>query len=344
MQRLLANLKSLEGKPYGTIRKIMGTYDFGYFRLKFLRIQGSPGAHPASIAEVTTSGKKIGFPESYFSDPRSRKGLEEFLIRRFHDGISRFAKQNRGADGSGSFHTVELSQIMVDRDAIEIDEQKIALRFIVSLPSRPFEGMKFDGKEAVVMFEEEMPAICDHTFLFENYDKKSINELNAFVSVLEDRWYIERKMKEEGWICFIPEEAILPRKSGVDDRPMEGETVIPFQSPASMKVSIPLKEGMIEGMAIKEGVTVITGGGFHGKSTLLHVIAEGIYPHVPGDGRERVVTREDAMTIKSEEGRSVRKVDISAFIKDLPAKKARGNSLPTTPVEAPLKPGILSKR
>ena len=71
-------------------------------------------------------------------------------------------------------------------------------------------------------------------------------------------------------------------------------------------------------MAIKEGITIITGGGFHGKSTLLKVIAAGVYPHIPGDGRERIVTRKDAVTVKSEEGRSVRQVNINSFIKDLP--------------------------
>ena len=128
-------------------------------------------------------------------------------------------------------------------------------------------------------------------------------------------------MSKNGWVSFIPNGSILPRKSGIDERPMDNDNVIPFQAPESMAVEIALNNKKIIGMPVKEGITVITGGGFHGKSTLLQVITEGVYAHIPGDGRERIVTREDAVMIKSEEGRSVRKVDIRSFIKDLPGGK-----------------------
>ncbi len=126
-------------------------------------------------------------------------------------------------------------------------------------------------------------------------------------------------MRQHDLVAFIANDAKLPRHSGVDDRPAMDESVKTFQSPASLQTTIPLSDGRnITGMGIKEGITCITGGGYHGKSTLMQAILAGVYAHIPGDGREYVVTREDAFFIRAEEGRSIRNVDISLFIGDLP--------------------------
>jgi len=126
-------------------------------------------------------------------------------------------------------------------------------------------------------------------------------------------------MQQQALVAFIANDAAMPRHSGVDDRPSLSELVKTFQSPASLQITIPLSNGRsITGMGIKEGITCITGGGYHGKSTLMQAILAGVYAHIPGDGREYVVTREDAFFIRAEEGRSIRNVDISPFIGDLP--------------------------
>ncbi len=83
--------------------------------------------------------------------------------------------------------------------------------------------------------------------------------------------------------------------------------------------------GSVSGMGIPEGVTLVAGGGFHGKSTLLSALAWGVYDHVPGDGRELVVTRSDAAKIRAEDGRSVAGVDISAMIGNLPGGRSTKN-------------------
>ncbi len=71
-------------------------------------------------------------------------------------------------------------------------------------------------------------------------------------------------------------------------------------------------------MGISRGVTLVVGGGFHGKSTLLEAISRGIYTHIPGDGRECVATDPDAVKVSAEDGRRIERVDISSFISDLP--------------------------
>jgi predicted ABC-class ATPase len=119
-------------------------------------------------------------------------------------------------------------------------------------------------------------------------------------------------------VVFVPNGAILPRASGASDKPL-GSNVIPFQSPPSLEKTYNLpNKGPITGMSIPSGVTTIVGGGFHGKSTLLQAISLGIYNHIPGDGREYLVTNPTAVGVRSEDGRSVTGVDISAFISNLP--------------------------
>lgn len=89
-------------------------------------------------------------------------------------------------------------------------------------------------------------------------------------------------------------------------------------------------------MGIPEGVTLIVGGGFHGKSTLLQALERGVYHHIAGDGREMVITRQDAVKVRAEDGRNIEKVNISAFINNLPAKKKIRHSSPRTMLVAVL--------
>ena len=112
---------------------------------------------------------------------------------------------------------------------------------------------------------------------------------------------------------------LLPRRSGVDDRPLEGGGVVPFRSPESLRVVLQAPNaGSVPGMGVPVGVTLVVGGGFHGKSTLLRALEAGVYNHRPGDGRERVVSDPDTVKVRAEDGRAVAGVDISAFIDGLP--------------------------
>jgi predicted ABC-class ATPase len=129
---------------------------------------------------------------------------------------------------------------------------------------------------------------------------------------------LREQLKGRGLVAFVSDGSILPRESGISDRPMRDE-VVPFQSPESLRVELKRANGEpVTGMGIPEGVTVIVGGGFHGKSTLLEALSRGVYNHVPGDGREFVVTRDDAVKIRAEDGRSVVGNDLRAFISRLP--------------------------
>lgn len=319
MNRLNQSIQALADRPFHHAQALKGDYDFPCFSFRLIRVQRSPGAHPASIASVTLSRHDSAIPEAFLQAEDGKRAVADFLIRRFRQGIDKFARQNRGKEGSGSFHTIELSQKMLERDSVLIDEAAIELRFMISLPAKGPGGGVFDAEQAWIMMNQELPAIVDATFFYERYDEQTRARLKQFVDVLTARTAIGRFMRRHRLVAFIADGARLPRRSGIDDRPASDGAVTAFQSPDSLQVEIPLPDGRrLTGMGIREGITCITGGGYHGKSTLMQAILAGVYAHVPGDGREFVVTREDAFLIRAEDGRSVRDVDISPFIGDLP--------------------------
>lgn len=319
MDRLQPLLASIADQPFQSIRELRGSYHFPRFELSFVKMQGSPGANPASIASVKIALSDSKIPDEFLRTAGCRLAVADFLIRRFRDGITRFAQQNRGRDGSGSFSTIALSQKMLHRDSVLFEDDAIYLRFIISLPAKGAGGGIFDAEQAWIMLFQELTAIVDECFFYQHYDQQTRLLLERFVDVQKTRNQVIQFMRRHKLVAFIANDAKLPRHSGVDDRPSPGESVKPFQSPASLQIKIPLSDGRsITGMGIKEGITCITGGGYHGKSTLMQAILAGVYAHIPGDGREYVVTREDAFFIRAEEGRSIRNVDISPFISDLP--------------------------
>ncbi|HEY8158220.1 MAG TPA: ABC-ATPase domain-containing protein [Methylobacter sp.] len=319
MHQLHNLLASIANQPFHTIQKLRGSYHFPRFELSFLKMQGSPGANPASIASIKIALQDSKIPEEFFKTAECKLAVADFLIRRFRYSIDEFAQQNRGKDGSGSFSTIALSQKMLSRDSVLFDDEAIYLRFVISLPAKGEGGGVFDAEQAWIMFNQELTAIVDATFFYQHYEEQTRTLLQQFVDVQKIRAEIVQFMRQHELVAFIANDARLPRHSGVDDRPSMSELVKTFQSPASLQLKIPLADGRsIAGMGIKEGITCITGGGYHGKSTLMQTILAGVYAHIPGDGREYVVTREDAFFIRAEEGRSIRNVDISPFIRDLP--------------------------
>lgn len=131
---------------------------------------------------------------------------------------------------------------------------------------------------------------------------------------------IREELKKRNLVAFIANGSVLPRESGVSKRPMKDAVV--FQSPKSMEVTLTLPfYGEIKGMGIAKGITLIVGGGYHGKSTLLEALELGVYNHIKGDGREYVITDDTAFKIRAEDGRSIKDVDISMFINGLPNGK-----------------------
>ncbi len=305
-------LYRINGRGYKAYKEIRGEYKFQNFKLMIDHVQGDPFASPSRV-RVTVPQMIARIPEKYFSSKSREIALRDFLTRQFALAIKRHNRDKRGSGKSGLIEIDTPKQEILERTSLFINKEEVEARFFVGLPAF---GRRIAGEIAIELLIERVPRIVTDSLVFKNLNEP---ELKKHVETAENADFIRKKLKELKLVAFIANNSILPRSSGIDPKPLKSGTVIPFKSPDSMLVTIELPNGgSVSGMGIREGITLIVGGGFHGKSTLLNAIELGIYNHIPGDGREYVITREDAVKIRAEDGRRIEKVDISPFINNLP--------------------------
>jgi len=312
MECLKRKLKRIDGKGYKSYKELEGIYNFGFFTLIVDHVQSDPFAPPSKL-RIKISNNVSKFPLSTFSTRPREVGLRDFLTRTFRNQTEIYSKRIKATGKSGIIEIVNPGQEILERNSVVLKNGIIEVRFSVGLPSY---GRKVAGKLAEDIFFTFIPEIVKNSLLYENIDEK---KLYIHIETNEDADFLREKLSSLGLISFIADGSVLPRKSGVDDRPLREGNVVPFKSPESLKLKINLPNyGEIEGMGIRKGITLIAGGGYHGKSTLLNAIQYGIYNHIPGDGREFVVSNINCVKIRAEDGRRIEKVDISPFINYLP--------------------------
>lgn len=310
-----STLKRIEGKGYKAYKDIQGSYDLKDFELYIDYVQGDPFASPTRL-RVRVPQKRAGFPQSLFSSRVRRTALEDYLTREFAGAIHRVAKRSRGTGKSGLIFIDPCSQEILERTSMVVTPDYVEARISMGLPAQ---GRRVLAREAADMFFKELPLLVREALLYEDLDSEKIR---AHGEGNEDQEFLRGELQKRGLVSFVGNDSILPRKSGVSDLPMDREEAVPFTSPRDLEVEVDLPNaGKVKGMGIPSGITLIVGGGYHGKSTLLRAVERGVYNHVPGDGRERVVTLEEAVKIRAEDGRKVEKVNISPFINNLPFHK-----------------------
>ncbi len=311
-QDLKRTLQRIDGKGYKAYKDTESSYDCREYVLIIDRVQGDPFAAPSRV-RVRVSQKLAGFPKDSYESKSREIALRDFLTRRFADAAKRFCKGNRGTGAGGLIAIDRPGQEIQERTSVFVSDEYVEARFVMGLPAF---GRSVAGQHAEAMFLEELPRIIKASLFARSLDQ---NALYEHVKVAEDADFLRNKLGEMGLVAFVADGAILPRASGVDQRPLSKGKVIPFESPDSMRVEIELpNQGTVTGMGIREGVTLVVGGGYHGKSTLLSALELGVYNHLPGDGRELVIANPDTMKIRAEDGRRIEKVDISSFIANLP--------------------------
>jgi predicted ABC-class ATPase len=316
LQRLQATLDRIDRKGYGAYKDLSGSYDLGGFTLFIDRVQRDPFA-PPSLIRVRT--KENTFDPGLFENGVRRVAFEDFLTRAVDAAIRGVVRGNRGSGGSGRVEIQRPSQVVVSRSSIVVSSRYVEARMAVGLPAR---GRTVDARAAWTVLLEELPEVVRRSLVPGGVD---VDRARLQVETVEDADDLRRRLPELGLVAFVADGAILPRESGASDRPLR-EGAVPFESPEELRVRVELpNRGEIVGMGIAEGVTLVAGGGFHGKSTLLSALSWGVYDHVAGDGREYVVARADAVKIRAEDGRSVAGVDISAMIRELPGGRSTQN-------------------
>jgi len=314
-------LLELDGKSYKAYRSIRGQYQFSNFVLIIDHIQGDPFAAPSrlrvQVPQRSPQGDPIaGFPPDTFHTLSRTIALRDYLARQFAQAAHTLTGQSRsGKSGSGKSGLVAIAtpgQQVLDRSSVWVTQHQVEARFTVGLPAQ---GRRILGRQAAELLGDDISCIVRIALLYASLDS---DELYRHLETVEDTDWLRQQLSARGLVSFIPDGAILPRQSGISDLPLRANP-IPFRSPASLRVRFQRpNHGEIVGMGIPQGIALIVGGGYHGKSTLLRAIALGVYSHIPGDGREWVVTDPTAVKIRAEDGRSIRGVDISPFINHLP--------------------------
>ena len=313
MEKLRTLLQHIDNRGYKAYKQLQGAYNFNLFQLTIDHVQGDPFALPSRIS-IQLSADQHGIPPEYWDNRIRQTALEDFLGRAIAAAIKKYVKGGRGTGRSGEMEIAVSGQQVLRRNAVLMDNNQLEARLLFALPGS---GRSVLAEEAATMFFAELPQIVKTSMI---WVQKSVVEMQQHIEQIEDQESLRDQLPQLGAVAFIADGSLLPRRSGIDDRPLIGG--IPFKSPPELKCSVTLPhQGLIYGMAIPQGVTLIVGGGFHGKSTLLQAIERGIYNHIPGDGRELVATTATAVKIRAEDHRAINQVDISPFIATLPGNR-----------------------
>lgn len=310
-EQLRDHLHRIDGRGYKAYKSIIGEYDFGDYILTIDYVQGDPFASPSKFMVRCDSGT-TRLPEQYYPSPIRRMAAEDFLLRCFNKAIETHVRGKRGSGKSGVIYSDRPGQQILKRSALVVSEGAVKVRFSLGLPAK---GRRVLGLQAEEMIFDELPKIVRDSLRYENLQGDLVTQQ---VNLVEDQEAIRGQLSARGLVAFIGNGSILPRESGISDQPM-GAGVVPFESPPDLMVDFDVpNHGRITGLGIPKGITLIVGGGYHGKSTVLRALERGVYNHIPGDGREWVVTNPNAVKIRAEDGRRVEKVNISPFITHLP--------------------------
>ena len=304
---LAGELSRLDGRPYGFYKDLRGrTYGLGALRLRFEHVQGDPFAAPSRLrVDIPIPG----LPERACRSPEARRATADFVHRAVIRELAG-ARRKTGSGKSGLLEILPVGQHVLERTAVRLGQDGgLRFRLTAGLPAA---GRRILGREAAALLTGRLPQALDRVLT--RLDRP---RLARHVQTVEDQLALRRQLSAHGLVAFVAEGSSLPRHSGAEDRPLDG--AIPLEVPPALACELEAPHaGLLRGLGVRAGVTLIAGGGYHGKSTLLAALAQGVYDHIPGDGRERCVSVSGAVSIRAEDGRAVRGVDLRPFITALP--------------------------
>ena len=310
---LRTKLRNIDHKGYPAYKDLKGQYQFGDYVLSIDHVQGDPFASPSRLSVRVEKGK-AGFPPEYYDTPAKRITLQDHLTRLFGRWVAGGSFQAKGSGKSGLLAVSRCGQQVLERTALRVKDGDIVLRFEAGFPAN---GRTINARELEKMLFDILPDCVRKSLYYVKIDKERLRQA---ICLCEDQQYIRQSLVERKLCAFIADGSVLPRESGVSEKPMK--EAVAFRSPESLRITLSLpNRGEVTGMGIPQGITLFVGGGYHGKSTILQALQNGVYNHIAGDGRELVITDASAFKLRAEDGRSVTGVDISPFIKNLPNKK-----------------------
>lgn len=310
---LKRELDRINGRGYKSYKDLEGQYKFDNYILSIDHVQGDPFASPSRIRVIVQS-RVNKFPDELFNEKYKKIALCDFLTRLFSKNIYKYGEKIFGSGKSGLLEISRCPQQILERTSIVIDSEKIEARFYVGFPAR---GRSVLSAELEKILFNILPNIVENTLIYTNINNKDLDER---IKLVQDQEFIRGELKNRKLVAFVANNSILPRESGVSQKPLKDGKK--FISPKELEIEFNTpNRGIIKGMGIPEGITLIVGGGYHGKSTLLRALELGVYNHIESDGREFVITDDSALKVRAEDGRAITKTDISLFINNLPNGK-----------------------
>ena len=310
---LKKQLDKINGRSYKLYKDLEGQYKFNNYILSIDHVQGDPFASPSRV-RIIVENKINKFPRSIYDEKYKKVAVSDFLTRLFSKNIYKYGEKIFGSGKSGLLEISKCPQQILERTSIIIDNEKIEARFYIGFPAK---GRSVLSSELEKILFNILPNIMENTLIYNNIN---IDELIKRIELVQDQEFIRNKLKNKKLVAFIANNSILPRESGISQKPLRNSKR--FKSPKNLEVEFNTpNRGIIKGMGIPEGITLIVGGGYHGKSTLLKALELGVYNHIEGDGREFVITDSTALKVRAEDGRAITKTDISLFINNLPNGK-----------------------
>lgn len=302
---LFSRTKSLDGAGYGAYKKLKGAYSEPKLTVSIDRVQADPYASPSKVRLILPM-KTAGIPQHLVDDATGRVAVADFLARRIQADSHR----------SRNVHIGDIGQQVLERTHVLVTPDRLEARLLVGLPAK---GRRILGRQAAHLLADDLPHIADDCLRHDRFAPADVRALEEHVALLRDQEALRAQLKSRKLVAFVGNGAILPRAAGDSDRPLAANQATAFETPESLSQTFELPSGRtVTGMGIPEGLTVVVGGGYHGKSTLLRALERGIYPHISGDGREWVISRADVASVRAEDGRPITGDDISPFITNLP--------------------------
>ena len=306
-------LDHIHRKSYPAYKDLRGEYQFSGYVLGIDHVQGDPFAAPSHLS-IYVGRAQAGFAVQMYEETHRRIALSDFLLRKFAGTLNAYSFKAQGSGKSGLIGVSRCGQEVLERTACEMENGNVTIRLEVGFPAN---GRTINAPELHKILFDYLPEAVKKSLYYKNL---RADEVQKVLELSDDQQAIRSILKEKGLVAFVANGSILPRFSGVSQKPMKN--AVPFVSPQAMEVELVLPHrGKVKGMGIPEGITLIVGGGYHGKSTLLKALEQGVYNHIAGDGRELVIMEDTAVKIRAEDGRAVSHVNISPFISDLPNRK-----------------------
>lgn len=310
-ERLRDKLIVANGKGIQVYREVAGAYRFDRFELYIEGVQ-TEAAIPTACVRIRVDQAEAQVPPALWSTSAGRVAVEDFLARSARDAVHKHVRTRW--PGRLAPLTVDAGgQEILVRNCVVLREEFVEVRGTMTLPA---EGRKVASKPAQAFFFDELPAVVASGLTWAGLDGEAARR---HVQVLEDYIHLREALPSLGLAAFVADGSVLPRESAFAERPLRGGRVIPFVAPDELAVTVELpSRGPVRGLGIPRGVTVVAGGAFSGKSTLVAALASGVFPHEPGDGRELVAACPDAVMILSEPGRRIERADLGAAFREMP--------------------------